>query len=105
MACFRPDLVMSLLKVFPTAMGLIPLSFLLKAIRLAPKKMAQISSGILLLRTKLLSLMMDCSSLLPASVAPTRFLRCPGFKPSGLKADSAGKEMMADFNESEENGK
>ena len=92
--------MVSRLKVVPTAMGLIPPSFLLKAHKFAPKKMGRISSGILSLRTKLTSLVIDSRSLFPASTAPIKVFKWPGFKPSGPAADPAGNERIAFFTES-----
>ena len=101
---FSPTLVMSLLKVDPTAMGLIPPSFLLRAYKFAPKKMGRMSSGILCLRTRLTNLVMDSKSLFPASAAPIKFFRWHGFRPSGPPADPAGNDRMDFLTESDDTG-
>ena len=85
-------------------MGLIPPSFLLRAYKFAPMKIGQMSSGILSLRTRLTSLVMDSKSLFPASAAPIKFFRWHGFRPSGPPADPAGNDRMDFLTESDDTG-
>ena len=90
--------------VVPTAMGLIPPSFLLRAHKFAPKNIGLMYIGIISLSTKFVSLVSDSKSRFPASVAPIRCLKWPGLRPSGLPADPAGNERIADLTESEDTG-
>ena len=92
----------SLLRVVPTAMGLIPPSFLLRAQRFAPKKIGRISSGIVPLRVKLTSFVKESKSLFPASDAPIRCFKWTGLRPSGPPEEPAGKESIPDFTDSDE---
>ena len=83
----------SLLKVQPTAMGRIPPDFLVRAVRLAPKR-GRMGRGILPSRISVERPTKDLKREPPPSpaVGPKRSLRCCGSRPSKPPPDPLGND-------------
>src|SRR6476469_4719937 len=90
----QATLATSLLNVSPTAMGLIPPSFLLKASSDAPKRKGQTQVGVFPDKTKLTKFVI-ASRRDPPICLFVRSFKCWGRRPSGPPEDPAGNELIA----------
>ena len=86
----QATLAASLLRVTPTAIGLTPPSFLLKAKKLTPKNAGRAQSGVFPVRTKLTKAVSEELSVPPTCLSVMSF-KCWGRSPSGPPAGSRRK--------------